>query len=247
MRDLAGRAVILTRTAPDNARLAAALDELGAAVIELPCIDIQPVADDRDLMQTLRTLRTCDRLVVTSRAGARAVAVALHGEPLRAPLAVVGPATERAARDLGLAPDFTPSRADTETLGHELPVPQGMIVLARSDRAAPGLVARLRERGAQVRNVVAYRTSVAPAAVNAAAARMACERGAVAVLASPSAVEGFAHLVGTAGARCVLVAIGPATAARIRQVWRREPIVAARPADDAILETIRYSFPAVPV
>ncbi|MDP9265825.1 MAG: uroporphyrinogen-III synthase, partial [Chloroflexota bacterium] len=147
--------------------------------------------------------------------------------------------TESAARDLGLAPDFRPSRADNEALGDELPVPRGAIVLARSDRATPELVERLRARGARVRDVVAYRTSVAAATLTTAAARQACQRGAYAVLSSPSGVDGFTQLVGIEAARrCGLIAIGPTTAARIRQVVEREPRVAARPENDAILAAI---------
>lgn len=242
MRDLEGATVVLTRAHADNEPLGAALREHGATVIELPCIDVQPVTDGRELRHSLRALGPDDRLLLTSRAGARAVATALDGEPLRAPLAVVGAGTERVARELGLAPDFRPSRANAQALGDEVPVPRGLILMARSDRAGAELVDLLRARGARVRDVVAYRTSIAAVATNAAAARMACERGAVAVLSSPSAVQGFAHLAGgEAARRCAVVAIGPTTAAHIRQVWRREPMVAERPAHEAIVAAVRVS------
>lgn len=240
MPELGGITVILTRTSADNAPLAMALRESGTTVVELPCIAVGPVADPRELGRSLRALTADDRLVVTSRAGARAVAEALAGDPLRSALAVVGPATERAAHDLGLVADFRPSRADTASLARELPLPAGVVALARSDRATGELVALLRARGARVHELVAYRTAVATDAATSAPAREACARGAVVVLASPSAVDGFVRFVGVALARrCRLLAIGPTTAARIREVVRLEPEIAARPASDAILAAIR--------
>lgn len=243
MPELGGTTVILTRAPADNAPLAMVLRESGTTVIELPCIAVAPVADPRQLGQSLRALTAADRLVVTSRAGARAVAQALAGDPLRSTLAVVGPATERAAHDLGLVADFRPSRADTASLARELPLPAGVVALARSDRATGELVALLRARGARIQELVAYRTSVATDAATSEPAREACARGAVVVLASPSAVEGFARFVGIALARrCRLLAIGPSTATRIREVVGREPEIAARPASDAILAVIREAL-----
>ncbi len=240
MRDRVDASVILTRATADNAPLATVLRELGAIVIDLPCIDVQPVADGSELERCLQALTSDDLLVVTSRAGARAVATALGGEPLRAPLAVVGRATEHVARELGLEADFRPSRQDAEALADELPLPRGAVVLARSDHARPGLVERLRARGATVRDVVAYRTTVGSAAPNASSARTACERGAVAVLASPSAVDGFAFAVGIQAARrCTAIAIGPTTAAHVRQVLGQEPFVAATPDQDGVVAAIR--------
>ena len=47
MRDLTGTTVILTRAVADNAPLEAVLRARGAAVLELPCVAVRPLADDR--------------------------------------------------------------------------------------------------------------------------------------------------------------------------------------------------------
>ena len=114
MRDFGGGTLILTRAAPDNADLARDLRAAGAKVIEFPCVAVEAVDDPSALRRSLRALTSDDWLVVTSRAGIRAVADAVAGDPLRAALAVIGPATERVARELGFNVAFRPSRADGE-------------------------------------------------------------------------------------------------------------------------------------
>ena len=239
MRDFGGGTLILTRAAPDNAELARDLRAAGAKVIEFPCIATEPIDDADALGSSLGALTSDDCLVLTSRAGARAVVQALAGRRLRAELAVIGAATERVARELGLDVSFRPSRADGACLGAELRLPRGTVVLARSDRAAGDIVSVLRDRGARVRELVVYRTTIRADAVPPAELRMACSRGAVVLLASPSAVDGFTRAVGAElAARCRLVAVGPTTAQRIEQVLGREPFVAARPALPAIVAAI---------
>jgi uroporphyrinogen III methyltransferase / synthase len=239
MRDFGGGTIILTRAVPDNADLARDLRAAGAKVIEFPCIAIEPVDDGRALASSLRSLTRDDCLVVTSRAGARAVAQVLGGDRLEAPVAVVGPATELVARELGLEVSFRPSRPDGACLGAELRLPRGTVLLARSDRAAGEIVSVLRDRGARVHEVVAYRTAIRGTAGAPEPVRTACARGAVALLASPSAVDGFTRAVGRElAARCRLVAIGSTTAQHVQRRLGREPFVAERPALPAIVAAI---------
>src|SRR3989442_763954 len=129
VRDLRDATVILTRAVADNAALERLLRSRGAAVVDLPCIAIRPLANVLPLRRAVRALRGADRLVVTSRAGIEAVVRALDGAPLAAPLAVVGPPTREAAAHAGLVPPFVPSHADGTTLAQELPLPRGVVLL----------------------------------------------------------------------------------------------------------------------
>jgi len=111
-----------------------------------------------------------------------------------------------------------------------LPLPRGAVLLARSDRAAAEPAAILRGRGALVGEVVAYRTVALPVDRVPAADAV--------VFASPSAVEGFA----AAGTRPgVAIAIGPATADRVRALLGTEPVVAT-PDDDGLARTIQSAL-----
>ena len=239
MRDLAGVTVILTRAVADNPPLEAVLLARGAAVLELPCVAVRPLADDRVLRRALADLSSTDALVVTSRTGIDAVVRALAGAPLRTSLAVVGPATAAAARRAGLVPSFVASRPDGATLGRELPLPRGVVLLARSDRAGDELPAILRQRGASLREVVAYRTETPTGRDLSAARALLADGEAIACFASASAVDGFIELVGDDLAAVVRpVAFGPKTAARIRARLRREPVVAASPGPRAVARAI---------
>jgi uroporphyrinogen-III synthase len=234
--ELSGATVILTRAPADNAALEATLRARGAAVIALPCVTVRALDDDATLRRALRALTHADRLVLTSRAGAEAVGAALGGERLDAPVAVVGPATRAAAVRVGLSVDFVASHPDGATLARELPLPEGAVVLARSDRALRDLPELLRARGVALRELVAYHTERA-AEADVARAREALAAGeAIVCLASPSAVDGFVDLVGEALARAARpIAIGPTTAARIRERLEREPAIvpSLEPADVA--------------
>jgi len=213
--------VILTRARGENAGVAAGLAAAGIASRELPCVAVRPLEDPTPLRVAVRALTNDDVLVITSRAGARAVGAILGGASCAAPVAAVGQATARACRDEGLRVTFVPSIPSAAALAAELPLPRGATVLTRSDRAAREPVDVLTRRGAHVREVVAYRTSpVAP--------RESIPAGASALFASPSAVDGFA-LSGAAVAGAV--AIGAATAARVRTALGIEPRIAGT--DDA--------------
>ena len=246
MPELKGTAVILTRSATDNAALRMRLERVGARVIELPCVAVRPLADTTALRRAVRSLGARDRLVLTSRAGAEAVAAALAGDAIAAPTAVVGAATHAAARRAGLEPDFTPSAPDAATLARELPLPRGVALLARSDRAGRELPETLRARGADVREVVAYHTERASGA-EASDARAALAGSspedragsAIVFLASASAVDAFIGLVGEDLARRARpVTIGPRTAAHVRRRLGTEPRSASAPDADAAAAAI---------
>ena len=224
--------VLLTRPEGENRGLATRLAVAGIASQELPCIRIEPLADPAPLRDALLALTADDLLVITSRAGARAVAVALGGQVCAAPAAVVGPATGAACRAAGLRVVFSPSVPSGTALAEQLPLPRGAVLLARSDRAAAEPAAILRSRGAIVGEVVAYRTVALPVDRVPAADAV--------VFASPSAVEGFAAAKARPGV-AIAIAIGPTTADRVRALLGTEPIVAT-PDDEVITHTIQSAL-----
>lgn len=224
-RDLAGATAVLTRRPEDNAALAARLRGLGASVVEIPCVRTEPLAEPRDLAGTLARLGPDDVLVLTSRAAVEAVA------PLgpRCPVAAVGSATAERARAAGLRVGFVPSLPDAVTLARELPLPRGLVVLARSDLAAAEPAAILRERGADVRDVLAYRTIARVSDPEALRAALRADRPIVFV-ASPSAVDAIASAAAPEDLRrAEFVAIGPRTARRVAEragITAREEVFA---------------------
>jgi uroporphyrinogen-III synthase len=222
-------AVVLTRARGENAGLTALLAADGIPSHELPCVETRPLEDASALRDAVRVLTGDDLLVITSRAGARAVASALGGAPCLAPVAALGAATASACRDAGLAVGFVPSVASGAALAEQLPLPHGAVLLARSDRAPRKPAEILASRGATLREIVAYRTTpVAPPE--------SVPAGAVVVFASPSAVDGFAlsAATGLSGA----VAIGAAAATRVRTALGIRARVTG-PDDDEIAAAVR--------
>src|SRR5207248_6082049 len=160
---------------------------------EMPCIAIEHLQDASTLSSAIDELAGTDWLVVTSPAGADAIARV--GRP-RAGIAAIGPTTAARLAANGIEVRFVPSRSSGAVLAHELPRAD-RVVLARSDHALPDAPGLLRDRGFDVTEVIAYRTVVgARGDVDAARAALGDPRERVAVyVASPSAVDGLLDAV----------------------------------------------------
>lgn len=226
---LDGLTVVLTRDEEDDRYVAEELRVLHARVLIAPCIRTEPLEDRTPLTSALAKLGPDDLVVVTSRAGAAAIAAC--GVRLRAPVATVGWATAEQLRAFGISPEFVARTPSAAALGGELSLPRGTILLARSDRATEDLPLSLRRRGARVEEAVAYRTVVGMSGeIDPVREAVASDRRPVVVFASPSAVDGFAGELGCralARARCV--AIGPTTAHRVSELTESPAAVARTP------------------
>ena len=164
---LENRRIVNTRAVHQAGVFDEILRERGAVTLDYPCIEIVPVADATELDAALRDLTNgaYDWLVLTSANTVFALAPRLErkgwklaGAHFRS--AAIGPATAEAAhRLLGLEAMTLPEEFITESLGESLPVRAGeRVLLPESAIARPTLANILRERGAAVTVVPAYRT-----------------------------------------------------------------------------------------
>jgi uroporphyrinogen-III synthase len=214
MREARRRVAILTRRREDNARLAEQLRASGVEVIELPCVRVQPLDDLTALAAAIGGVRPDDWLIVTSRAGADALARVARPE---CRVAAVGRVTAARLEHHGIAVAFQPGIPSGAALGRELP-PARVALLARSDRGLPDLPEVLRARGFEVREVVAYRTlaraegDLAP--VRSVLADPRCEVHVF--VGSPSAVEAFAIGVADLSSHATFHVPGTATEEFVR-------------------------------
>lgn len=226
------RTVVLTRSADRNAALAVALRARGKVVVELPCTQTVPLADEGPLREALRSLTASDLLIVTSRAGADAV-LRSFDRPLAAPAATVGRQAASALAAAGVAIDLVaPTGAE---LARRVALPSGAVLLARSDRALRDLPTILASRGAAVQEVAAYRT-VDRVAGDVARAVAVLHGGASVVVASPSAIDALLDALGPdALATARVIATGPTTAAHVLARTGREAMVAPW---DRVMEVI---------
>lgn len=164
--------VLVTRTVAQAGPLTQALTDAGLDVVAIPTIDIQPVPAGGPLDQAAANLADYAWVVVTSPNGAASTvsATARAGiEPSASRWAAVGPTTAAKLGERGVTVAFTPSHHDGQALADELPIQPGdRVLMSRADLADDRAPARLRERGAVVDTVVAYRNAGPPAASQAA-------------------------------------------------------------------------------
>jgi uroporphyrinogen III methyltransferase/synthase len=246
---LAGLTVLVPRARDQAGDFSALLRERGAEPLEVPTIEIRPVASTAELDRAVGDLAAgrFDWVVLTSVNGVaalRARAEALgHGPGALAAggakVAAVGPATEAALRAWGVAPDLVPEVATTAALGQAFPRCSGnlaggpgRVLLARADLANPELGVILRDKGWEPVEVVAYHT--VPVGALDPAARRRLEGGEVDWVAftASSTVEGFLRGYGGPPPPGVRVAaIGPVTADTARSAGIR---VAATATDHTI-------------
>lgn len=202
---LSGRRVVTTRHRPG--RLDSRLAALGADVVHVPLITIEPSADDR-LAAALADLASFDWLVVTSQHGARRVGASAAGHSVR--LAAVGTRTAAVLADLaGRSVDVVPARQTAADLVDAMGAHRGRVLVAQADRADTMLVEGLAEHGFDVEAVTAYRTTMrSPSWQERRAALSADAVG----FASGSAAEAWFDAFGTRTPP-IVAAIGPTTSA----------------------------------
>lgn len=250
-KPLAGRRIVITRRPEQSGWLCARLVEMGATVIELPLVEVAPPAEMGPLDDALRRLDRYDWAVFTSANAVRSVSermtdlgIAERGLTRRK-IASVGPATTRALRACfpDLAVSVEASKHDAETLLEELAAgARGLrFLLPTSDRARDRLPAGLREAGAEVDVVVAYRT-VAPADVRervVAGLRAGVD---LVTFASPSAVENFVAAAPEWVPRIAAAVIGPVTEEACRRAGVAVRVVADPATAQGLAEALVRRF-----
>jgi uroporphyrinogen III methyltransferase/synthase len=219
---LAGRRVVVTRAREQAHSLAARISALGAAVIELPTIEIRPPAETGPLDCAIANLPSYDWLIFTSANGVRAFIDRLPDlRALRGKICAIGPATRAAIEALHLKADLMGEEYVAESLVTAFaahPMECKRVLLPRAAVARDLVPVELSKRGAKVDVVEAYRT-VAPENLGARI-RGAFERKPDAItFTSSSTVKNF---VAAGGADLLagvdVVSIGPVTSQTAREL-----------------------------
>lgn len=228
---LAGKRVVVTRAAEQCEVLVKALEEQGAEAVVVPMMAFAPPDDLRPLDEAIREVGRCDWLLLTSQNALRALqergeslGIRLTEATAKVKIAAVGPATAEAAEHAGFHVEYVAVKHQGTTMAEELAerVCGKDVLLPQSDRANPELLKKLKELGASVKEVVAYRT-VQPDEKSVARAKQVLSDAADAVLFfSPSAVHHLQDILGTEkfqelSRRALFTAIGPVTEKALRQ------------------------------
>jgi uroporphyrinogen III methyltransferase / synthase len=240
-RPLTHKRIVLTRALEESSELARALESLGAEVILLPTVAFAPPEDWQKLDEQLRHLDWFDAILFLSKNAVRYIfdrcaQLGIKCEMVESAnrlIAAVGPSTAQALTEKGLRVNYVAKNHTGESLAYELrgSLAGRRVLLPRSDRGDDGVPNALREIGAKVTEVIAYRT-VAPAALDPAIlARVRAGEVDAVVFASPSAFHNLRDSIGPAettqlSARIQFVGIGPTTSRAIRESGARVAIEA---------------------
>jgi uroporphyrinogen III methyltransferase/synthase len=244
-RPLHGRSVVVTRARAQASGLAGSLRGLGADVVELPAIRIEPRIETPEVTAMVEGLHTYALVCLTSPNGVDLLfaAMAERGFDARAlhnaTVAVIGPGTARALRAHGLIPDIVPARSIAESLVEslrEVDVDGKPVLIARAAEARDVLPEALSERRARVDVVPLYETVRDGASPEAIARAREAD---YLTFTSSSTVRYFAETVGpdfSSPAR--IVSIGPVTSETIREHGMRVDVEATRHDPDGLLDAL---------
>jgi uroporphyrinogen III methyltransferase/synthase len=228
-RPLHGRTVAVTRMTDQAAGLAGPLQALGAEIIVAPTIEYRDVEDTSAFDQALGSLSAYDWLVLTSVNGVNALfrrIEALGGDSrwlAGLKVAAIGSATTDRLRERGVRPDLVPAEAVGEALSEALiaeGVAEQSVLLLRGDLARRDLPAALEGVGAQVDDLVVYRTVCSRALPESLLTRFDAGRIDWLTVTSPSSFKNLLTLLGPERRPFLgairLASIGPVSTQAIR-------------------------------
>jgi uroporphyrinogen III methyltransferase/synthase len=258
-RPLFGQTIVVTRTRHQASEISQKLEELGAAVVEAPTIELHEPRDLTEVDLSLATAGNFDWVCFTSANGVTAARKRLAelGKDARAfgkaKLAAIGSATAQAIeRELCLKVDLCPKSFVAEALADEFAerneVMDRRFLLLRADIARPLLRERLIAGGAaEVADVALYETR--PAKELPAGLIEAIDAGRIIwiTFSSSSTVRNFLSLLGPDYrqrlSRTKLASIGPVTTATLREM-ELSPAAEARTFNiDGLIAAIKGDVP----
>ena len=222
----------------------------------LPLISFAEPEDFAPLDRAIEGMEQFDWMILTSAQAVRAVArraKQLHrtlvGAGSRLRVACVGPVTAEAGKKENLPVEHVAATHNAVALAEELgsQLAGARVFLPRSDRANPDLPAALKKHGAEVTEVIAYRT-LRPAETETGKLRKIVEGQTNAILFfSPSAVHHFAELWGAGKLpalqeQLVITAVGPVTAKALREAGFLRLITASDTTSRAVVEALEKHF-----
>ena len=251
-RPLAGKRIVVTRTRKQAGALSEQLRALGADVIELPTIRIEPPTNLREFAELVQDAHSYDWIIFTSPNGVSAffeMFYKLYNDAREiggARIAAIGPATAQRVRDFHLQVDLQPNdfvaEAVVEEFKKEGDLENLRILIARAEEARDLLPKQLGALGAIVDVASAYRTVAETSDRTEAKSRLATEGADMITFTSSSTVEKFLALALPWPYGMEVASIGPITSQTARKHGLRIGVEAAQHDIAGLVEAIRRHF-----
>ena len=253
-RPLSGKRIVVTRTRKQASVLSNKLRTLGAHVVELPTIRIEPPGDLRGFAELVQGAHVYDWIVFTSANGVEAffdVFFKLYDDAREiggARIAAIGPATAQRVKDFHLHVDLQPEEFVAEAVVKEFQKQGGIenlrILLVRGEKARDVLPKELSGLGAIVDEAFAYRTVPETRDLTGARRQLTKEGADLITFTSSSTVQNFLAL-GLPWPKGMQVAsIGPITSKTARDHGLNIDVEARRHDIDGLVEAIGDFFAA---
>lgn len=235
------------------------LRQRGAAVIEIPFIEIRKPKSFKPLDAALKSLDTYDWLILTSVNGVEAMWERMEKLGLQTAdlsglrIAAIGPATKKAIEQRGAKVDVVPKEYVAESVVRSLKgkVKEKHALLVRAKVARDVIPNELHKAGAQVNVVEAYETVVPQSSRRRlrAALKNPKKRPHVVTFTSSSTVKNFVELLGSARkprerelAEIRMASIGPVTSSTLRDLGLSVDIAAKEFTIPGLVEAIMQAF-----
>jgi uroporphyrinogen III methyltransferase/synthase len=251
-RPLSGKRIVVTRTRKQAGALTEQLRGLGADVIELPTIRIEPPTDLRAFAELVQDAHAYDWIVFTSPNGVNAffdLFYKLYDDAREigaARIAAIGPATAQRIKDFHMHVDLQPAEFVAESLVREFrkegDIENLRILIARAEKARDLLPRELSALGAIVDEGFAYRTVPETRDQNGARRRLLEEGADLITFTSSSTVENFLALGVPWPDKMLVASIGPVTSKTARERGLEVAIEARRHDIPGLVEAIRRFF-----
>ncbi len=231
-RPLFGRRILVTRPEEQASDFSAELLRYGADPIEFPTIRVVPPEDWTDLDKAISRIGTYDWIIFTSANGVRFFRERLWaaGKDVRAlnrvKVCTIGPRTAEVVRQLGVIPDLIPKIYQAEGIVEEmekLGIRGKRILLPRALQAREVLPEALREMGAEVEVVPAYKSVKPTQDLDRIRTYLKEKKISVVTFTSSSTVNHFVEMFDpqeliSLMEGVVVASIGPITAKTVQQV-----------------------------
>jgi uroporphyrinogen III methyltransferase/synthase len=255
-RPLHGRRVVVTRARAQASGLAATLRGLGAEVVELPAIRIEPRIESEEVSGAVNRIGEYALIVLTSPNAVRLLFEAMRADGLdaralggkgsgadgnsgRVIVAAIGPGSARALARVGIAADIVAENFVAESLVEslaEVEVSGKRVLVARAAEARDVIPDHLSDRGADVDVVALYETVREEPSADAIEAAQSAD---YVTFTSSSTVKNLTEALGDRFPRnACIVSIGPVTSEAAHAAGLKVGVEAERHDIDGLVEAV---------
>ncbi|HOP46572.1 MAG TPA: uroporphyrinogen-III C-methyltransferase [Desulfobacteraceae bacterium] len=257
-RPLFGKRIIVTRAREQASGFLKVLNSLGAECIEFPTIRIVPPESWAALDRAIAELETYQWLLFSSVNGVKYFIerMKFHGKDVRdlkgIKIGAIGPKTAEVWNNMGISPDLIPDEYRAEALVEcfkKLEVKHARILFPRAALAREILPEELRNMGAEVDVVEAYRTVRPESGIGRVKEMLSTGSVDVVTFTSSSTVINFVEMFRPEGEKFLewmesvtVACIGPITANTAQENGLSVSLVAPEYTVDGLAKTILERF-----